>query len=181
MWCVEIRTLSTECMDGVRVDGMSTEELIGPPSFSVRLQPVRRCLRGGLDGGRGSVDWRKGNWQGYQGEDFEAIVDLGTEKTISKLGAGFLQDVSPWILFPKKVDFLISTDGEKFSKVLTILNTVPDTSMKAQTKDFIDNISPRKSRYVKVIAKTYGTLPPWHPGAGYDSHIFVDEILVSEE
>jgi len=134
-----------------------------------------------IDGVRGSVDWRKGNWQGYQGEDFEAIVDLGTEKTISKLGAGFLQDVSPWILFPKKVDFLVSTDGKKYSKVLTVLNNVPDTSMKAQTKDFIDNISPRKVRFVKVIAKTYGTLPPWHPGAGYDSHIFVDEILVSEE
>lgn len=131
-----------------------------------------------IDGRRGSTDWRKGFWQGYQGEDFEAIVDLGKVKTVTELGAGFLQDVSPWILFPKKVEFFLSTDGNKYSKVLTVPNTIPDTDMKAQVKDFAGKISATQTRFVKVKATTYGVLPSWHPGAGYDSHIFVDEILV---
>src|SRR5690606_25546219 len=29
-----------------------------------------------LDGIEGTTNWRKGDWQGYQGSDFEAIVDL---------------------------------------------------------------------------------------------------------
>ena len=132
-----------------------------------------------IDGLRGDVNWRKGGWQGYQGEDFEAIVDLGSGQTIHSLGAGFLQDVSPWILFPKKVEFSGSSDGKKFKRILTVPNIVPDTDMKAQVKDFSGEIAPEVFRYIKIKATTYGKLPAWHPGAGYDSHIFVDEILVN--
>ena len=34
------------------------------------------------------------------------------------------------------------------------------------------------ARYVRVRAESYGKLPAWHPGAGGDSWIFVDEIIV---
>ena len=131
-----------------------------------------------IDGVRGTTDWRKGCWQGYQGEDFVAVVDLGSVQKISEVGAGFLQDVSPWIMFPKKVEYFTSNDGKHFSSVLKISNTIPDTDMKAQVKDFTGKINPVSSRYLKIVATTYGPLPSWHPGAGYDSHIFVDEILV---
>ncbi|HRH66795.1 MAG TPA: GH92 family glycosyl hydrolase [Bacteroidia bacterium] len=131
-----------------------------------------------IDGVRGTVDWRTGCWQGYQGEDFIAIIDFGAVQKISEVGAGFLQDVSPWILFPKKVEFFTSNDGKHFSSVLKIFNTIPDTDGKPQIKDFSGKINPISSRYLKVVATTYGPLPSWHPGAGYDSHIFVDEIFV---
>ncbi|HOI86312.1 MAG TPA: hypothetical protein PLV51_00475 [Lentimicrobium sp.] len=34
------------------------------------------------------------------------------------------------------------------------------------------------ARYIKVRAKTFGTIPPWHLGAGGQAYIFVDEIMV---
>ena len=36
----------------------------------------------------------------------------------------------------------------------------------------------RKARYVKVIARNFGTIPAGNPGAGSRSLLFVDEIQV---
>jgi predicted alpha-1,2-mannosidase len=133
-----------------------------------------------IDGIRGETNWRKGEWQGYTGKDFEVIIDLGKTQEIKKLGAGFLQDSRAWILFPTKVEFEISTDGKNFTKMLTIPNTIPDKDYKVQVRDFMETISPQKAQYVKVRATNYGKLPEWHQG--YEDKgtawLFVDEIFV---
>src|SRR5690606_18421545 len=54
-----------------------------------------------LDGIKGTENWRKGDWQGYQGTDFEAVIDLKKPIDISMVSANFLQDARPWILTPK--------------------------------------------------------------------------------
>jgi predicted alpha-1,2-mannosidase len=133
-----------------------------------------------IDGIRGETNWRKGEWQGYTGKDFEAIIDLGKIQEIKKLGAGFLQDSRAWVLMPTKVEFEVSTDGKTFTKVLTIPNVIADKDYKVQIKDFIETITPQKAQYVKVKAFNYGKLPFWHQG--YEDKgtawLFVDEIFV---
>jgi hypothetical protein len=131
-----------------------------------------------IDGVRGTHSFSTGAWQGYQGQDFEAVVDLGRVESVSKLGAGFLQDVRSWILFPRRVEFSLSDDGEHFAPALTVADDVPDDTAEALTKEFGGRVTPQKARYVRVRAETYGKLPSWHPGAGGDSWIFVDEITV---
>jgi len=131
-----------------------------------------------MDGLHGSADWRKGYWQGYQGQDFECIIDMGEEKSISKISAGFLQDMRAWILLPRKVVFEISKDGNKFSKAAEIENNVSDKDEKVQTKDFTASLKKQKARYVKVKAINYGKLPSWHEGGGGNAWIFVDEVMV---
>jgi hypothetical protein len=132
-----------------------------------------------VDGLRGGRDFRTGAWQGYWGKDFEAIVDMGTLQTITKLGAGFLQDVRPWIFMPKSVEFSVSVDGKTFTNVGVVQNTVPDTDYTVVTKDFVQTIPAQKARYVKVFARNYGALPRWHEGFGGEAYIFVDEILLT--
>jgi predicted alpha-1,2-mannosidase len=131
-----------------------------------------------IDGVRGTRSFNTGAWQGYQGQDFEAVVDLGRAETVSKLGAGFLQDVRSWILFPRRVEFSLSADGVNFTPILSVAAGVPDDTAEALTKEFGGEVTPQRARYVRVRAETYGKLPPWHPGAGGDSWIFVDEIIV---
>ncbi len=132
-----------------------------------------------IDGLRGNVKWRKGGWQGYQGQDFECIIDLKTEKSISKISAGFLQDQGSWILMPKEAAYYISADGKNFILAATVENTVEDKDEKVQVKDFSASLqNAMKGRYVKVKATNYGKLPPWHDGAGDDAFIFIDEIMI---
>jgi hypothetical protein len=156
-----------------------------PNNIKVELlsQPNLQYTAGGpealIDGIRGITNWRLGRWQGYQGQDFAAVVDLSKEKDISKISVGFLQDARSWIWMPKYIEIYISNDNITFEKIGTVDNRVMDTDLEVTINELI--LSPEKTvkaRYVKVIAINYGKIPDWHPGAGGDAFIFVDEIKV---
>ena len=36
----------------------------------------------------------------------------------------------------------------------------------------------KQTRFIKVVARQLGAIPDWHPGAGAQSFIFIDEITV---
>ena len=132
-----------------------------------------------IDGIFGTTNWRKGDWQGYQSQDFEAIVDLQESKTISELHSNYLQDSRSWILMPSKVDYYVSNDTINFTKVGTIENTLDAKETENTIRDFSITLEkPTKARYIKVIAKNFGKLPDWHQGFGGDAFIFIDEITV---
>lgn len=131
-----------------------------------------------IDGVRGSTNFGDGAWQGYQSQDLIAVVDLGKTQTVSKLGAGFLQNVESWIWMPRRVDFEISTDGVNFVPVLSLPNEVSDRDYGAIIKDMVGTITPQPARYVRITAHNYGKIPVWHPGAGDDAFIFADEIII---
>ncbi|MDL2308048.1 GH92 family glycosyl hydrolase [Bacteroidales bacterium OttesenSCG-928-C03] len=130
-----------------------------------------------IDNVRGKANFSLGGWQGYWGNDFEAIVDLGTVKSISEIGAGFLQATRSWIFFPTEVTFEISEDKQNFKPYGKVLNPHTDRDETQVIDDFIVK-KPAKARYVRVKAKNYGKLPDWHLGHGGDSYIFIDEIFV---
>ena len=131
-----------------------------------------------IDGIRGSLNFASGEWQGYQPDDLVAVVDLQRETEIKKLGGGFLQDARPWIWMPTRIEFEVSSDNQNFRKVAEIKTDVAVDDMKPQIKDYIEEIAPVKARYVRIKAYNLGKIPAWHPGAGYDAFIFVDEIFI---
>lgn len=130
-----------------------------------------------IDGLRGADNFRNGKWQGYQSQDFEAIVDLGKEQLISKVGAGFLQEIRSWIWMPVYLEVEVSKDGNTFTKLATIQNTISHTSYDVVNKDFIAEVK-AKARFVKFKAKNFGKIPDWHLGKGGDAFIFIDELII---
>lgn len=132
-----------------------------------------------IDGVYGETNWRKGEWQGYQSQDFEAVIDLGKPQTVSLLSANFLQDTRAWIVFPSEIEFFTSNDGKKFKSEGKIQNPVAASDYEVQLKKFTFKIPKiTKARYIKFKAKNYGKLPEWHLGYGGDAFIFVDELEV---
>lgn len=132
-----------------------------------------------IDGINGDTNWRKGEWLGYQGQTFEAIIDMKSPQRITKLSSTYLQDSRAWILMPKKVEYYVSMNGKDFILLKTVdNNTVDPKDETIQTKDFDTDILPTEARYVKVKAYHFGILPEWHQGAGSQSYIFLDEIFV---
>ena len=134
-----------------------------------------------IDGIRGTVNFASGEWQGYQGQDFVATVDLQKETEINKVGGGFLQVARSWIWMPTHVEFETSTDGVNFTRVADIKTDLSPEDMESKMRDYLQAISPVKARYVRVKAYNLGKIPPWHPGAGSDAFIFVDEILLGTQ
>ena len=138
-----------------------------------------RGPRGLIDGLRGSVNWKTGGWQGYQDTDFTAVVDLRGVRKARTFGSGYCQDARSWIWMPRYVEYSISTDGEHFTPVGRVDNTVGEQDYTIQTRAFVLELpAPVESRYVKVFAKNFGTIPSWPLGAGGEGFIFIDEIWV---
>ncbi len=130
-----------------------------------------------IDQVRGNTDFRS-NWQGYQGTDMEAIVDLGKVKSINSISLGALQEQRIWIFLPSEVEFYVSNDNKNFKLVGTASHDYELNKDGAFIHEFEKQLKGIKSRYVKVIAKTIGKCPEWHYGAGGDSWVFVDEIVI---
>jgi hypothetical protein len=130
-----------------------------------------------IDGVRGASNWRLGGWHGYQGTDFEAIVDLGSVQAIKYVAAGFVQEIRSWIWMPKDVTFYVSTDGENFTQIAKIVNKIPNDDYEIYHEDLGAKVS-TTGRYIKLKATNYGTIPDWHLGAGYNAYIFIDEIVI---
>lgn len=130
------------------------------------------------DGLRGTDNFRDRLWQGFQGTDFGATVDLGDEKFISKVSVGFLQSTLSWIFYPECVIAYASVDGENWNNVGEVKNSVSQKDALTSTMDFIIEFKKVKARYIKIIASSIHVCPDWHPGAGGATWLFVDEIIV---
>lgn len=126
---------------------------------------------------RGGNDFRTGLWQGFR-EDLEAVVDLGEIKELKKVGAGFLQDIRSWIWMPKEIEMALSTDGRNFRTVAKFASEVPDDQEGSIVRDYVQELSRQKARYVRLRAQNYGVCPDWHLGAGGKTWIFADEIII---
>lgn len=133
-----------------------------------------------VDGLRGSANWRLGDWQGYQGSDFEATLDLGEVRRITRLSSGYLQDARAWIWMPVEVEYALSSDGERFEVVGRVGHDIDPTDVETvHLRDFELALAKRpRAGWVRVRAINYGTIPDWHPGAGNQAFVFVDEIEV---
>ena len=131
-----------------------------------------------IDQQRGNTDFRTGSWQGYQGVDLIATVDLGKKQRISEVMVGFLQDERSWIFMPLQIEVSVSADGKNFKKVGAVKNTIPETLEGSIIKNFELKFSAQQVRYLKVIGKNRKTCPIGHIGEGEPAWIFADEISI---
>ena len=134
-------------------------------------------LKALIDHQRGGENFRTGSWQGYYGVDLIATVDLGQTKKINRLAGSFLQEIYSWIWMPTEVEYFVSNDGKNFRSVGKVKNDVPQDEDGAFIQEM--EVRPRtNARYVKMVAKTIGTCPEGHVGAGQKAWIFCDELVI---
>jgi len=157
------------------------------PNLKIELQSeyANQYNAGGnnalIDGIVGTEDFRTGTWQGYHDRDLVAIVDLGSQKKISEVSVGFLEDQRSWIFYPTEVTCLFSKEGKEFKN---FENNSYQYKTSASENVTIKNVKfstlNKEYRFIKIIAKKLGKLPEWHLGYKHDgrSWFFVDEIQI---
>ena len=132
------------------------------------------------DGILATLDFRDGRWQGYQiDQPLEVVVDFGEIKSISSCSSNFYQYNNAWIFAPTKVDYLASTDGERFE----LIGSVTPNSNPKDKGQFIESFmvaakEETKARFIKMKVVSLGPCPDWHDAAGSDSWVFVDELVI---
>lgn len=132
-----------------------------------------------LDGLYGDIDWRKGRWQGFQAQDFEAEIDLGKILAVNFVAANFLQDQKSWIFYPTQIEFYGSSDRKKWTLISSQSMNKLGRDDERNTLTKISTKTKLQARYIRVKAKNFGKIPAWHPGAGGDAFIFIDEIEIN--
>ncbi len=133
-----------------------------------------------IDGLRGGLDFRTGEWQGFHDTDLTATIDLGSIKQLQRAGLSVLQDQNAWIWYPSEVTFAWSMNGRQWSSA-TVKNTVDRKADGGMHQELWSPLIGKKARFVKVIAKNAGPCPDWHLGKGGATWIFADEILTEME
>ena len=120
------------------------------------------------------------NWLGFEGNNLNAVVDLGELKEIKSLSMNFLQVTNHIVFFPVQVEFFYSDDNLKWKSLGKVSNK-SDLSPKSKVNDiqtFSINAGELKARYIKVIADNMSKAPIWHHGADLPSWIFADELII---
>lgn len=126
----------------------------------------------------GGADFRSGRWQGYEGVNLDAVLDLGSVKPVRVVRVNFLQDENSWIFFPTKLRVEISADGKTFTPAGEVLNTVPTTAVGSLQQKLSVELENTSVRYIRVVGENLGKCPVGHKGSGNACWLFVDEVYM---
>ena len=131
------------------------------------------------DGKRGGTSIPLSNWQGFEGVDLDATIDLGQVTTIRSLSTTYLQNTPLGIYLPTEVKYLVSVDGRQFDVVATLAGDVGDQKPGPFIRAFSAELTNVSARHLRVQAKSIRTIPAGHPAAGAKVWLFADEIMAN--
>ena len=150
-----------------------------------------------LDGIEASDKFYDGHWQGYLGDDFDGVIDLGEPRKLDTISVSMLGDPASWIFLPVRVEISTSTDGITYAKIAEFKSIDNSQKPNPVRRSFTWNSSgtangnaeggnpvpggPQQAkaiRYVKIFAQNIGHCPKGHPGAGDKAWLFLDEIKI---
>lgn len=131
-----------------------------------------------VDGLLGSESHHDRLWLGWDGVDAVIDLDLGEARTIREAGLHCMHSMRSWIMLPKEVKVEGSLDGASYFPIGTATHSVPDRESAIVLQWMTVKTQPVKVRHLRIRAVNHGRLPAWHLGAGGDSFIFADEVVV---
>jgi hexosaminidase len=148
-------------------------------SISLAAPPHPKYSSGGVQAvvnGINGSDERYGDaeWLGFDGEDFDAVIDLGKAIPVSEIDFRFFKGEGQWIYLPREVTVAISDDGENYREVGKLGQVTGDKKVVTPKLTF----ESQSARYLKIKAQNYGLIPEGQQGAGNKAWLFVDEISV---
>jgi len=132
-----------------------------------------------IDGNRGSTDFSDGYWQGWEGSDLNAIIDLKKKQKVTKVTCGFLEAQHAWIFLPRQVEISLSKDGFNFTNQTIAKSKESEYNPNPKVRDYLTEFDTEAIQFIRVIAKNIGVCPDWHPGKGGKAWLFADEIIVN--
>ncbi|MDN3580821.1 glycoside hydrolase family 20 protein [Mucilaginibacter flavus] len=130
-------------------------------------------ISGLVNGVFGNKLYNDSQWYGFNGDDLDATVDLGSVQSVSKLGINILKYHWQKMWEPTQLTFEVSTDGKTYTEVYR------QTEFKENGINAVRaNIAPTQARYIRVKGTNKGIIPPGEYIAGAKAWLLVDEIVV---
>ncbi|HPE87295.1 MAG: GH92 family glycosyl hydrolase [Bacteroidales bacterium] len=131
-----------------------------------------------IDHLHGNENYKTGRWQGFEGQDLRAEIDLGEIMPVAEIETGFLQDENSWIFMPHTVEYYIATQDDHYVKIATLRTTTSPRDQGTRIEKVSTPVN-QQVRYIKIVAKSRITNPEWHKAPGEKCWIFADEISIN--
>jgi hypothetical protein len=121
------------------------------------------------------------NWLGFEGNDMEAIIDLGQIESVSHVHTAFLKVTNHVVFFPEQVEVYRSTDGTTYNKIAARETAYPlKPGDKVNDVEYYDfQFTPVQTRYIKIYARSMKVAPAWHHASGNPAWTFCDEVIIN--
>ncbi len=116
---------------------------------------------------------RSKEFLGFEGQDCEAVLDLGSTTPINEIIVHTYEQQGSWIYFPGGINIAQSEDGQTFTP---LQSAVSITKAADKTKATITLEKAVNTRYLKITILNAGVIPDGMPGAGHKAWLFVDEL-----
>ena len=130
------------------------------------------------DGVRGGSTFSSGEYGGWYGQPFEAVVEMTGDETCSSVTLGTIVVKYDWIFNPLDLVVYTSEDGKEFTEVARAEYPVEGPDDANGKKEYTVTFPETSARYLKVTARCVEEVPQWHDGRGSKAFLFVDEIIV---
>ncbi|MBL7817173.1 MAG: alpha-L-fucosidase [Saprospiraceae bacterium] len=151
---------------------------VGKPA-QLKTSPDPKYNKGGdkawQNGTFGSnTAFNDGEWLGWNGQNFEGTIDFQKSEPIKKVSIDFFNLTQSWIFMPSEVILLASDDGINFKEIEKQSNFgIAEEGVRRV--NFKVNI---QAKFLKIVAKNYGSIPKGYEGFGSPTWLFVDEVVV---
>jgi hypothetical protein len=125
----------------------------------------------------GSTNFADGNWLGFSGNDLEFTTKISTNESIKNITVSCMESIGGWIIYPKSIRVYGRSGEDSFSEIGRYDYRPKKIPTETTKKSFTLPIKVEDYTEIKLVVKNIGTLPQWHPAAGNEAWLFVDEIL----
>lgn len=129
------------------------------------------------DGILATAGYTDGKWLGFNVPEFDITVDLEQTQSVSEVWFRTNINTDAWIFAPRHIAVLTSADGNTFTTQSEVtLPALTDNVTKIEQNKL--TFEPVEARYVRLHIDSESSMPQWHPGAGRQSFVFIDEVEV---
>ncbi len=147
--------------------------------YTMETQPSNRYsgVHKLFDFEEGTTNFADGKWLGFSGNDLVFSTQLAPGESIKNVTVSCMESIGGWIIYPKRVRVMgLNQQGayEEVGRYNYRPKNIPTENTK---KSFTVPVALQNHTALKVIVENVQKLPDWHPAAGEDSWLFVDEIL----
>lgn len=127
-----------------------------------------------LNGLEGHHRFNDSQWLGFSAKDLDAVVDLGKPTAVSAIGINILNYHWQRMWAPKRIRFMVSTDGLTFKEIYSQEKFDINGINKVRARFPVQQV-----RYVKVVGENVGIIPKGEYGEGEKAWLMADEILIN--
>ena len=172
--------------------GWKNSAVVSNGLLRARYQPVRAILAKPpdkrytakldstlIDMERGSTSQGDGKYLGYEGEDLDAQLDLGSLTEVYSVSVGYLSNHGSYIISPVKVEIWGSVFSGQKMKLLSSSQHRDTAFISGSAQKLSNHVIKTPVRFLRIKVTNGKKLPDWHPAKGARSWLFVDEIVVN--